>query len=69
MEKLFENKHAEEAPEVHENVCWYFFGVQHPQTLGQIWVVFYMSAQEGGIFLNNILLSDSDLNSPSLKYC
>ena len=69
MEKLFENRHAEEAPPLRENEeCWYLpiFGVYHPRKPDQIRVVFDSSAQEGGISLNSVLLSGPDLNNSLL---
>lgn len=69
MEKLFDNRHAEEAPPLHENEeCWYLpiFGVYHPQKSGQIRVVFDSSAQEDGVSLNSVLLSGPDLNNSLL---
>ncbi|KAI4881113.1 hypothetical protein NFI96_002207 [Prochilodus magdalenae] len=49
MEKLFENRHAEDAAPLPENAeCWYLpiFGVYHPQKPGQIRVVFDSSAKK-----------------------
>ena len=69
MEKLFANKHAEQAAPLHENAeCWYLpiFGVYHPQKPGQIRVVFDSSAQEDGLSLNSVLLSGPDLNNSLL---
>ena len=57
MEKLFANKHAEQAAPLHANAeCWYLhiFGVYHPQKLGQIRVVFDSSAQEDDLSLNSV---------------
>ncbi|XP_061698520.1 uncharacterized protein LOC133512687 [Syngnathoides biaculeatus] len=69
MEKLFNNKHAEEAPPLSEDEeCWYLpiFGVYHPRNPGAIRVVLDSSAQEDGISLNSVLLSGPDLNNSLL---
>ncbi len=47
MRKIFENEHAELAPQLQKNEeCWYLpmFGVYHPKKPGQIRVVFDSSA-------------------------
>lgn len=43
--------------------CWYlpFFGVYHPQKLGQILVVFDSCAQYNRLSLNKVLFSGTDL--------
>eukprot|EP00064_Thunnus_orientalis_P014777 superscaffoldBa00002622_g14824 len=48
--------------------CWYLptSGVYHPQKPDQIRVVFDFSAQEGGVSLNNVLLTGPNLNNSLL---
>ncbi|XP_063761823.1 uncharacterized protein LOC134879300 [Eleginops maclovinus] len=68
MGKLLKNNHAEVAPELREEECWYLpsFAVYHPQKPDQIRVVFDSSAQQSGISLNNVLLTGPDLNNTLL---
>lgn len=69
MQNIFDRDHAEVAPPFREGQeCWYLptFGVYHPQKPGQIRVVFDSSAKKQGISLNDVLLSDPDLNNSLL---
>lgn len=66
MQRVFDSKHAEEAPPLASNEeCWYLpiFGVYHPQKPGQIRAVFDSSAQFQGLSLNSVLLSGPDLTN------
>ncbi|CAE1279280.1 unnamed protein product [Acanthosepion pharaonis] len=66
MEGLFENGHAEAAPSLRkEEECWYLpiFGVYHPKKPGKIRVVFDSSAKHDGVSLNDVLISEPDLNN------
>lgn len=69
MDKIFENGHAELAPNLTEGEeRWYLpiFGVYHPKKPSQIRVVFDSSAQHDGVSLNNVLLTGPDLNNTLL---
>ncbi len=69
MQKVLEDKQAELAPPLQSGEeCWYLpiFGVYHPHKPDKIRVVFDMSAQFGGVSLNDILLSGPDLNNTLL---
>lgn len=68
MEKLFVNRHAEEAPLRESEECWYLpiFGVYNAQKWIQIRFVFDSTAQEDVISLTIILLSGPDLNKSLL---
>ncbi|XP_021332949.1 uncharacterized protein [Danio rerio] len=69
MGKIFENGHAELAPQLQENEeCWYLpmFGVYHPKKPGQIRVVFDSSAQHQGVSLNDVLLTGPNANNSLL---
>ncbi|XP_063397214.1 uncharacterized protein LOC134681506 [Mytilus trossulus] len=64
MAHIFENGHAELAPELDNNSeCWYLpiFGVYHPKKPDQLRAVFDSSAKYGGVSLNDVLLSGPDL--------
>lgn len=65
MDKIFANGHAEVAPPLKEDECWYLptFGVYHPQKPNQIRVVFDSSARFSGVSLNDVLLTGPDLNN------
>nr|XP_054607369.1 uncharacterized protein LOC129167170 [Nothobranchius furzeri] len=66
MDKIFQNKHAEEAPPLNEEEeCWFLptFGVFHPQKPENIRVVFDYSAKYHGVSLNDSLLKGPDLNN------
>ncbi|XP_061891197.1 uncharacterized protein LOC133641474 isoform X1 [Entelurus aequoreus] len=66
MEKIFQNEHAEIAPQLTSNEeRWYLpaFGVYHPKKPGNIRVVFDSSAQYNGVSLNDVLLTGPDLNN------
>lgn len=69
MQKIFEAGHAEPAPPLRrEQECWYLpiFGVYHLHKPGQVRAVFDSSTKHDGISLNDILLSDPDLNNTLL---
>nr|XP_055053759.1 uncharacterized protein LOC129438884 [Misgurnus anguillicaudatus] len=69
MHKIFENEHAELAPQLQNNEeCWYLpmFGVYHPKKPGQIRVVFDSSAQHQGVSLNDVLLTGPNVNNSLL---
>ncbi|XP_067250257.1 uncharacterized protein [Chanodichthys erythropterus] len=69
MRKIFENKHAELAPQLQNNEeCWYLpmFGVYHPKKPGQIRVVFDSSARHQGVSLNDVLLTGPNANNSLL---
>jgi hypothetical protein len=69
MQKIIENGHAEEAPEIHENKeRWYLplFGVYHPKKPDQIRCVFDAAAKYNGISLNDVLLTGPDLTNSLL---
>ena len=60
MEKLFDNGHAEPAPESSPSpLRWYLphFGVYHPQKPRKIRIVFDSAAETKGASLNKMLLS------------
>ncbi|XP_069104772.1 uncharacterized protein [Argopecten irradians] len=64
MQKLFEQKHAELAPPLHDGQeCWYLpiFGVY--QKRDQIRGVFDSSAKHDGLSLNNVLMSGPDMTN------
>ncbi|XP_069106579.1 uncharacterized protein [Argopecten irradians] len=66
MQKLFEQKHAELAPPLHDGQeCWYLpiFGVYHPKKRDQIRGVFDSSAKHDGLSLNNVLMSGPDMTN------
>lgn len=65
MKVIFANGHAEVAPPLKGQQCWYLptFGVYHPQKPNKIGVVFDSSTRYSGISLNNVLLSGPDLNN------
>ncbi|KAK7898591.1 hypothetical protein WMY93_019444 [Mugilogobius chulae] len=65
MDKLIQNGHAEIAPPLDNEECWFLptFGVYHPRKPEQIRVVFDSSSQYEGICLNDVLLTGPDLNN------
>lgn len=65
MAKLFQNGHAEIAPPLSGEECWYLpvFGVMHPKKPNQIRAVFDSSAEFQGLSLNSVLLSGPDLTN------
>ena len=66
MKKIFESGLAEVAPPLqeHEERCYLpLFGVYHPRKPNNIWVLFDSSAQYEVLSLNDLLLTDPDLNN------
>ncbi len=66
---MIEDKQAELAPPLQSGEeCWYLpiFGVYHPHKPNKIRVVLDLSAQFGGVSLNDVLLSGPDLNNTLL---
>ncbi|XP_061169198.1 uncharacterized protein LOC133178524 [Saccostrea echinata] len=69
MQKLFDNNHAEKAPDLDEgNECWYLplFGVYHTKKPDSIRMVFDSSAKFCDVSLNDVLLKGPDLSNSLL---
>lgn len=64
MQKLFENGHTEDAPQLPpDKQCWYLpmFSVYHPRKPESVRVVFDSSAKHQGFSLNDVLLKGPDI--------
>ena len=66
MQALFDNGHAERAPELHpSDEVWYLplFGVYHPKKKDRIRIVFDSSAKYGGQSLNDVLMTGPNMTN------
>ena len=69
MQALFEDGHAERAPEPDpDEELWYLplFGVYHPKKKDKIRIVFDSSAKFGGVSLNEVLMTGPNLTNSLL---
>lgn len=69
IQKMLDNDQAELAPSLQDGQeCWYLpsFGVYHPRKPGKIRIVFDSSARYDGVSLNDVLLTEPDLNKSLL---